>query len=130
MSWNDHVTAMINQGAVSACITGLDGNPWATSPGLTSMTPAEALVLIKAAKGQHSDSVKLQAAGVQYMMVGPLEGDISGVKLISKMVEEKVMLCVGLSNSAAVFVSKTGSDQRNAVGICEREVAYLKNSGM
>lgn len=129
MSWDEHIKALKASGADEACICDHDGNLWARSANFNA-SPQEISTMIKVAKGESlSDTEQLQCNNIPYMKVGPME-DHTGCKLISKNEGEKALLCVGLSNKAVVLASKTGPAKNIAVEACEKEVKYLKDSGL
>jgi len=139
MSWDDHITSMLAaQDNLGYCaIAGVDGNIWgknATCP----LTVPEAQALISLAKsGSPDPNKRYTLGGIKLMFLSKDVEDITIYRLATVGTaereitdDEKGLLAVASTTTAVVFAFLSGPNQRKAADSCQREVVYLKQSGM
>lgn len=129
------LTAQENKGFCA--ITGIDGNVWAKNTDCPLTVPEAQALIGLAQAGSPDPNKKYTFGGIKLMFLNKDIEDVTVYRLATVKTadrelteEEKGLLAVSTTSKAAVFSFLSGPNQRKAADSCQREVAYLKQSGM
>lgn len=139
MSWDDHIKSMLaaQDNSGFCAITGVDGNIWAKSSNCTLTVPEAQALIGLAQAGSPDPNKRYTLGGIKLMFLSKDEEDVTIFRMATVATadrditeEEKGLLAVAATSKAGVFSFLFGPNQRKAVDSCQREVVYLKQSGM
>jgi len=128
MSWASYIDNLKGQGVQEAGIFGLDGNPWAVSPGM-SASKDEVLAIIANINSNGFNGTMVMG-GVKYIVNQCEKGNsVTSKVMVAPKEDQKYLSHSALGKSFIMIGMCCGPQERGATHIVEKLKEYLAGVG-